>query len=245
MVEDCYHDRRLVELYDLLNGWAADDDFYLSLMGPAAARVLDLGCGTGRLAIAMAAAGHDVTGVDPSEPMLAVARAQPAGSAVTWSTGDARTLRLGRRFDRIVSSGHAFQVFLSDADQLAFLGTIATHLAASGIFAFETRNPTAREWSSWASEASRQVVKHPAHGEVEVSYDVAEPGPDGVLAYTTIYRFRDQGSELRCVSRLRFTSRDDLLARVDQAGLKLLHLHGDWDHSPWRERSREIIVVGR
>ena len=57
----------LVQVYDALFGWSRDDEFFMSVVNASsAARVLDLGCGTGRLALAMAADGHEVTGVDPA-----------------------------------------------------------------------------------------------------------------------------------------------------------------------------------
>ncbi|HEX6920353.1 MAG TPA: class I SAM-dependent methyltransferase, partial [Actinomycetes bacterium] len=73
-----FRDRRLVPVYDAECPWSRDDDFFLSVVGETpGARVLDLGCGTGRLALGMAAAGHTVTGVDPARASLEAARAKP------------------------------------------------------------------------------------------------------------------------------------------------------------------------
>jgi hypothetical protein len=58
-----FNDRRLVEVYDAESPWARDDDYFLALVDETSrARVLDAGCGTGRLAIGLAEAGHVVTG---------------------------------------------------------------------------------------------------------------------------------------------------------------------------------------
>src|SRR3546814_10383004 len=105
---------------DLLeNGCGADFDFCRRLAAEAKS-VLDLGCGTGELAVALSE-GCDVVGVDPAPAMIEVARRRPGGDRVTWIEADARDLRLGRRFDLVLLTGHAFQVFLTRDDQAAEL----------------------------------------------------------------------------------------------------------------------------
>lgn len=64
----------LAELYDIDSGWSEDRRYYLDLAGQEPKSILDLGCGTGLLCDAYAAAGHRVTGVDPAKAMLDVAR---------------------------------------------------------------------------------------------------------------------------------------------------------------------------
>ena len=77
MTEDMnYQHVRLAGVYDLDNPWGQDNDFYFGLAGPVISRVLDLGCGTGTLCCALAQRGHQVTGVDPASPMLAIASRQ-------------------------------------------------------------------------------------------------------------------------------------------------------------------------
>ncbi len=139
-----YDDPALVRFYDLENGWGEDTRF-CARMAAQAASVLDLGCGTGLLLSSLPGTIR-LAGVDPAAAMLDVARSRPGGRHVTWIEGDARSVRLGETFDLIVMTGHAFQVFLTDADQLTALETIAAHLAPRGCFIFDSRNPAAREW---------------------------------------------------------------------------------------------------
>ena len=123
---------------------------------PPGSHVLDLGCGTGLLAAALGEGG-EVFGVDPAAAMLDVARRRAGGQRVTWVEADARTVRLGRRFDLIVMTGHAFQVLLTDDDQRAVCETIAAHLVPGGTFIFDSRNPAAEEWREWTPAASRRA----------------------------------------------------------------------------------------
>ena len=142
-----YHDPALADFYDLENGWERAPDFdYCERLAEGAQSVLDLGCGTGELAVALSA-GRTVAGVDPAPAMLAIARAKLGADAVDFVEGDARTLRLGRRFDLVLLTGHAFQVFLTTEDRRAALATIAAHLAPGGRFVFDSRNPAnAQGW---------------------------------------------------------------------------------------------------
>ena len=101
-----YRDHGLVEFYDVENAGGADSDYYLALAENARS-VLDVGCGTGQLAAALGE-GRDVAGVDPARAMLEVARRRAGGANVEWVEADARSVRLGRTFDLVMLTGHAF-----------------------------------------------------------------------------------------------------------------------------------------
>src|ERR687898_2949564 len=119
-------------------------DFYAALAREAGGPVLEIACGTGRVAIPIARQGFAVTGLDVVPAMLVRARfkAEAAGLAVRWVEGDARTFDLGsERFRLIFLTGNAFQAFLTNSDQEALLGRVRAHLHDEGLFAFETRNP--------------------------------------------------------------------------------------------------------
>src|SRR6266699_5189390 len=118
----------LVTVYDAAFGWSRDDDFFLSVVGETpAARVLDLGCGTGRLALAMAATGHAVTGVDPARASLDAARAKPGADRVTWIEGTSPVLP-DTSFDVAVMTSHVAQFFASDAEWEATLADLSRAL---------------------------------------------------------------------------------------------------------------------
>ena len=95
--------------------------------------MLDLGCGPGRIAGPLADLGHPVTGVDNGAAMIA---ALP--SAVEGVVGDARRIRLGRRFDAVLLASH----LVNDPDGGAdFAATAAAHLAPGGLVIGETYPP--------------------------------------------------------------------------------------------------------
>ena len=243
MQDSLYDDPRLARFYDLTNGWDADCD-YCAALAQGADSVLDLGCGTGRLAAALADRRR-VIGVDPAAAMLAIARRRSGGAGVTWIEGDARTLRLDARFDLVMLTGHAFQVFLTPDDQHAVLTTIARHLSADGRFVFDTRNPARRAWRRWTPALTRRCLDDPALGPVDVWTDASFDPPTGIVAYTTRYRVARTDDVFQAVSRIRFTAKDDLARQISAAGLAVDRWLGDWTGAAWTDRSPEIIALGR
>lgn len=242
--EALYHDPELARFYDLANGWREDFDFCMRL-AEGAASVLDLGCGTGQLAVALAEGGkREVFGVDPADPMLEVARARQGGDRAHWVCADARHVRLGRRFELILMTGHAFQVFLTRDDREAVLETIAAHLALGGRFLFDTRNPARREWEEWTPEASRERLSDPEFGAVEVWNDVARDPATGIVTYWTHYEVAGTGRRFSADARLAFPERSEVETLIEAAGLRVLSLFGDWKGSPWHEDARETVVLG-
>ena len=101
--------------------------FYSALAWEAGGPVLEIACGTGRVAIPIARQGFAVTGLDVVPAMLERARfkAEAAGLSVRWVEDDARRFDLdSERFRLIFLTGNAFQAFLTNADQEALLGRV-------------------------------------------------------------------------------------------------------------------------
>jgi ubiquinone/menaquinone biosynthesis C-methylase UbiE len=139
--EDVFEEEFFASLYDSLNPWSISDEFYVEEAVASGGPMLDLGCGTGMLACSLAARNLDVTGVDPAEAMLRVARSRVDGEKVKWIRSDGQSLRLPQRFNFIYMTGHAFQQLLTDDDAVALLQTAAHHLSAEGRFCLRHAQP--------------------------------------------------------------------------------------------------------
>ncbi|MET1025773.1 MAG: class I SAM-dependent methyltransferase [Dongiaceae bacterium] len=238
-----YGDVQLVQFYDLENDWSADCD-YCSHLAETARSVLDLGCGTGRLAAALAGSRF-VTGVDPAAAMLDVARTRPGGDKAHWIEADARNLRLEDRFDLVLLTGHAFQVFLTPGDQQAVLRTIAHHLSPSGHFIFDTRNPAREEWRGWKPAPSERMLEHPDLGPVKAWNDATHDAMTGVVTYETHYEVVGTGQLFSAASKIAFPTKAALAGMSDAAGLVIDNWLGDWQGAPYSAASKEIIPLGR
>ncbi|RQS15516.1 class I SAM-dependent methyltransferase [Burkholderia sp. Bp9002] len=246
MISDAlYEDPDLASFYDADNDWSPSFDYCLT-RAQGCASVLDLGCGTGVLSAAIAQAGCDaVWGVDPAVAMLEIARARPGGDRVNWVAADGRNVRVGRRFDLVVLTGHAFQVFLTQADRLAVLQTVAAHLAPRGRFIFDSRNPAVEEWREWIPAESRRAVDHPELGPAQAWNDVSRDPETGIVTYETCYRVAADGRLLRSRCRIAFPSREEIGELLELAGLTVDTWLGDWAGNPCTPDSPEMIPIGR
>ncbi|MFI1193244.1 class I SAM-dependent DNA methyltransferase [Micromonospora sp. NPDC020750] len=240
-------DPLLVPVYDAECVWGPDDDFFLSLVGDTpAARVLDLGCGTGRLTVALAAAGHTVTGVDPAGPALAAARLRPGADRVAWVEGTSVGLPAGA-YDVAVMTSHVAQVFVTDEEWDRTLADLARALAPGGRLAFDSRDPAARRWERWNPTDSSRPVRLP----------VRLPGGRTVRAWTEVTGVRDRtvsftqhyvfpgGEERLSSATLRFRSEAELRGSLRDAGFTVERVHGGWDGQAVGEGDGELVVVAR
>jgi SAM-dependent methyltransferase len=132
--------------YDLLykdKDYGAESDYLhriLQVHAPGARRLLDLGCGTGSHALALAGRGFDVVGVDISEGMIARAQQRPkspATGSTAFRLGDVRTYRDPGQFEVVLSLFHVMSYQTRNADLLAALETAAAHLEPGAVFAFD------------------------------------------------------------------------------------------------------------
>lgn len=175
--------------------------------------------------------------------MLAVARRD--GPDIEWRLGDVRSFDVGRRFELVMMTGHAFQVLLSDDDVLVALARVRDHLEpGSGRFAFETRNPAAREWEQWSSEPAVEVATG-AGRRVVVLRGVDGTEPLDLVRFHQTFSCDGWAAPMRSESTLRFIDPDCLAAHVATTGLVVEHWFGDWDGSTVDDTSPEIVVVAR
>jgi SAM-dependent methyltransferase len=102
--------------------------------------IVDIGCGTGRHAACFANRGYDVTGIDQSAGMLAVARERagaPTRGTLQFFQGDARSFALGRTFDAALMMFHVIGYLPANDDLLAALERVHRHLRPGGLFIFD------------------------------------------------------------------------------------------------------------
>jgi SAM-dependent methyltransferase len=204
-------------------------DFLVELAGDG--RALELGIGTGRIAVPLAARGVPVHGIDLSEAMVARLRAKPGGDGITATIGDFATTKVGGRFALAYLVYNTIQNLTSQDAQVACFQNVANHLEPGGRFVIEVGLPDVRGEKLRIFDASDQHV-----GIDE--YDFANQG----LISHHYTRTADGTFRYGCGPfRYVWPSELDLMARL--AGLKPRERWSGWKREPFTSDSTQLIAV--
>ena len=235
--DPAFADPRLAVLYDVLDNERRDLDAYVAIANEVAARsVVDIGCGTGSLAVRLAALGLEVVGVDPAAASLVVARAKPHAERVTWVEGDARALDdLGLSADLVVMTGNVAQVFVSDEDWVRTLRSVAGCLRSGGWFVFETRRPEVRDWEGW--DVPPTTVSVADGSTVVFSREVTDVAPPLVTFESTTTL---GGETVPSSSTLRFRERQEVARDLDAHGFEVVEVRDAADRP-----GKELVFLAR
>lgn len=220
MPDAIFEDPRLAAVYDPLDPDRSDLEPYADMVDEFNGHwVLDVGCGTGTLAIMLAARGVRVLGVDPALASLEVARSKAGAEMVTWIHGDATTLP-PLACDIAFMTANVAQVFLTDGDWLATLRGIHAALRPGGRLVFETRDPAREAWREWQRDATYERFEIPGTGVVEDWTEVTNVELPFVT-FDSFVRFERDGQQIRSTSTLRFWTRDEVAPTLAVAGFVL------------------------
>ena len=253
-----YEDPWTAEVYDFQIGGSprtADTSFWLALAEESGGPVLEVACGTGRVTLPLARAGCDITGLDISPNMLAVARRKlkqespEVQARVRLVAGDMRDFSLGERFGLVFIPFSSFQVLLKREDQRQCLGCCARHLKPGGRLAIGVFNPKlSRLAGGGPVEEEPEEFLGPEGGTVRwrahTDYDLANQ----TLRSRWRYECASPGGKITVrehVLELRYFFRFEMEWMLEACGFEVERLHGNFDRSPFTADSPEMIFVAR
>jgi ubiquinone/menaquinone biosynthesis C-methylase UbiE len=198
------------------------------------ASVLDVACGIGTLALALARRGHTVHGVDRSEAMLERARAASAGvDAVSFSVGDMRELSFDREFDAATCTFDSVNYLTTTDDVLAMMRAVGAALRDGGLYVFDSN--TERMYRTHGDG----ILENEFDGEVfhqEIYYD-RRTGQA-----TTVFHFDDGATE---VHRQRPYGLSELEPLLTGGGFRVLDAYSGIAFEPYAEDCDRVVVVAR
>ena len=215
-----------------------DIEFYIKACKDTGT-VLELGCGTGRVARRLIEAGHAVVGVDVDVDALAIASRLGVHTVAT----DFTHFALDRHFERIIIPYNGFYCLLSEEAMVTCLRSVERHLTTDGMLVFDvfsadqiaigTSEPGGDDWVATAYCEGR-------HWEV---YENANIDPHSQHIETTYHhRANEDGECIVATLHSRYLLSHQVPELLSQAGLTLAALHGNFDEEPYHYESDYLIV---
>ncbi|MEJ7843861.1 MAG: class I SAM-dependent methyltransferase [Rubrobacter sp.] len=198
--------------------------------------VLELGIGTGRIALPLVRKGIEVHGIDASEAMVEKLRSKPGGESIPVTLGDFAEVGVERRFSLVYVVFNTFFALLTQEEQVSCFANVARRLEAGGTFVIEAFVPDLSRFTFGQTTQTRHV----GPDEVVIEYSRHDPVRQRVDAQNVI--MREDGDHLYPVSlRYAWPSELDLMARL--AGLTLRERYGGWNRQPFIQASETHVSV--
>lgn len=241
-----FRDPQLARFYDVACPPGPDTEFFIdTVQEHPASRVLDLGCGTGQLTVALADAGHRVTGIEPAAASLELARSRKGSESVRWLLGHVPAAPTDA-FDTAIMTSHVAQFFADDDSWRAALAHLRRSLVHTGRLVFDSRDPTDRRWERWNPTETRASHQLDDGSEVDQWTETVDviARPDGGTRVEIVhhYEFGD-GTQRTSRSSLAFRPESTLRRDLDDADFDVVELYGGWAREPVGHDDGELIVV--
>ncbi|HJW74991.1 MAG TPA: class I SAM-dependent methyltransferase [Thermoleophilia bacterium] len=252
----------LAALYDAVHAGRDDAAFWRAMAAAAVNGViLELGCGTGRVLLALARAGYEVTGLDLASHMLDRCRAKLAAEPaevrerVRVLAADMTAFDVGRRFALITVPFAGFQHLRTVEQQLACLERCRDHLLPGGRLVLDLPNPDptppshVHDEGPTDGEATAQLVDWTEGRRIRwwatvVDYQRALQCAEYEVTYEIIAA-DGATSRISETFPLRYVFRYELEHLLVRSGFLIGALYGDYDRSPFADGSPAMIVVAQ
>lgn len=248
---------RWASVYDLVYSYVRDDiPFYVDEARRSGGPVLELGCGTGRVAVPVAEAGVQIVGLDYSQAMLAIARrkalaSRPESGRLALVRADMRHFHLNHRFELVIIPFRGFLSLLTVQDQVRTLVNVREHLVPGGRLVFNIFVPDLDTLVQEGDVAYHyRDVTDPATGTRLVMWQQSryDNYHQIVNARVIVDELDEQGvvRQRRYLDfPLRYVHRWEMHHLLQLCGFELLDLFGDFDRSAFDESSSEMVWVAR
>jgi SAM-dependent methyltransferase len=236
-----------------------DTDFYKWAADKYGSPVLELGCGTGRVMLPVARAGHEIVGLDMSENMLDICAEKlnnephEVQSKIELKRGDMRAFDLGREFPLITTPFRCFQHLMTVEDQISCLKCVQHHLKQDGHLILELFNPSMKylvddqrmeemgDDPPFTMPDGRTVLRRWRNS----ARDFFSQTLDAEIIY---YVTHPNGREERLVHsfQIRYLFRYEAEHLLERTGFEVEHLYADFDNSPFGSIDPgELIFIAR
>jgi SAM-dependent methyltransferase len=241
--------------YDLDFGDQDDDlvmiEQFASRCGPP---ILELACGTGRVLLPLAQQGYEVSGVDVSPAMLAIARRKVAAAGlanrVVLVEQDMRDLELGRRFNLAFVAANSFMHLADTDDQLVALCSIREHLNPGGLLLLDLFNPDFNRLLEPPGQVTLdKVMTDPDTGYRLMKYRTQKTDLAKQTVYATfiVDEVDGEGQVRRTLFpfSMRYLFRGEVELLLRHSGFKIEAIYGSYELDEFSSDSDKMIAVAR
>jgi SAM-dependent methyltransferase len=209
-------------------------EFLASVAGKR--RVLELGIGTGRVAIPLGALGLKVHGIDISPKIVARMREKPGGDVIPVEIGNFADVKIGGKFSLIYVVFNTLFMLLTQAEQVRCFQRVARHLTDDGVFVLEAFVPDHSHYDHG------QRVGNSSLGVDRVVLDVATHDAAEQMIQAAHVDINEQGIKIYPIKlRYAWPAELDLMAQL--AGMRLRARHGGWNREPFSASSQFHVSV--
>lgn len=234
-IESTYGDR-LADVYDEWFGPVEDGLIDRLVELAEGGRALEMGIGTGRVALPLAARGIEVHGIDASEAMVTKLRARPGGEAISVTMGNFADFQVEGEFSLVFVVFNTFFGLQTQEEQVRCFRNVADHLADGGTFVLEAFVPDLKRFTGGQEVRTREVTSE--HVSVQIS--LHDPVLQRVKSQHVVLT-NGQVKLYPVEIRYCWPSELDLMAQL--AGLRLLHRWGTWTRGEFTASSEKHISV--
>lgn len=226
-------------------GVRGDVEFYVGLAREAGS-VVELGVGTGRIAVPTAEAGIPVLGIDLEPRMLEVARERAEAAAVsalvTLREGDMRAFALEERVPLVTIPFRTFLHNLTTEDQAATLAACYRAIEPGGRLALNVFNPDLQLMARWMQRSEHHWEPFGRWEGFQAQQDYA---PTSQVVTTSLRVRDDDGQWQRTSFRLRYVHRFEMQHLLERAGFEVESLCGGFEGEPFDDAATEMVWIAR
>lgn len=244
------------EYYDWTSdGLANDLTYYTDLAKQTGGPVLELGCGTGRVSLAIAREGIQVLGIDLSESMLKQAKKKSIdlglSHQIQWMQANMTEFEVNQKFPLIIIPYRSFLHLTSVREQILALQRIRNHLMDDGLFAFNVFVPHLAEMVAMEdTQQFRGVFPIPGTEESVEIYDTTTFDHFYQLAYVTRYyeRFSKEGTSIQRIKtsmKFRYIYPTELKHLLRLCGFCIVKRYGSFTREVFHRESKELIIEAK
>jgi ubiquinone/menaquinone biosynthesis C-methylase UbiE len=243
------------DFYDWENAQTLDRrdvKFWQGMAQRVTGRVLELGCGTGRVTIPVARTGADIVGVDRSEEMLTHARRRIKRARLanrpSWVRSDIRMLpfRKSARFDLVMAPYGILQSLVREADLKATLESVSRVLSARGVFGLDLV-PDLPVWKEYRNRVRFQGSRKGSESRITLVESVRQDRARRLTIFDQEYIER-RGAERRARKFslvFRTLSVPEMTSRLERAGFRISAILGDYNGKPWDPRADVWLILAQ